>query len=69
MSVTGRYRSGQTDLAVNQVAHAFEGSNPSLPMYYFKSEDGKKDSKRALVMSSDEEEDRIGRVADLERTK
>ncbi len=27
----GRYQSGQLDLAVNQTAYAFGGSNPSLP--------------------------------------
>ena len=27
----GRYRSGQTGQTVNLLAHAFEGSNPSLP--------------------------------------
>ena len=28
---SGRYQSGQLDLAVNQTAYAFGGSNPSLP--------------------------------------
>ena len=31
LRLAGRYRSGQTGQTVNLLAHAFEGSNPSLP--------------------------------------